>query len=89
MSEQLDELMEQLFPQPEESDEGDKLDYLIHQVFVQNQSGAELLERWKETLIMSPTVVPGSPPEVHAINEGLKTFIRNIYLTAKKVEGKL
>lgn len=65
-----------------------KLEELIHKVFKQNKAGAELLETWKEVLIMRPTVTPCSTQFQAGIAEGNKEFIRNILLTIKKVEGK-
>lgn len=65
-----------------------KLENLIHQVFEQNPQGKELLTIWKETLIMNPTVTPNSTAFQAGIAEGNKEFIRNIYLTVKKIEGK-
>lgn len=66
----------------------DRLENLIHQVFEQNQQGKELLELWKDALIMNPTVTPNSTAFQAGIAEGNKEFIRNIYLTIKNVESK-
>lgn len=65
-----------------------KVDNLIHQVFQQNKQGKELLEIWKDALIMRPTVTPNSTAFQVGIAEGNKEFIRNIYLTIKNVENK-
>jgi len=65
----------------------DKLESLIHQVFEQNQQGKELIEIWKETLIMAPTVTANSTAYQCGIAEGKKEFIRNIYLTIQKIES--
>ncbi len=65
-----------------------KVDQLIHRVFEQHGPGKELLEIWKETLIMSPTVTDHSTQFQAGIAEGKKEFIRNIYLTIKSIEGK-
>lgn len=70
----------------EQKVEGDKLDYLIHQTFAQNQSGAELLSLWSNTLMMMPTAQSNMDLIQIGINEGIKQFIRNIILTVKKVE---
>lgn len=64
-----------------------KLDQLIHRVFEQNPAGKELLEIWKEALIMQPTVTPNSTQFQAGIAEGNKEFIRNIYLTIASVES--
>lgn len=71
----------------EQKVKGDKLDYLIHQTFAQNQSGAELLSLWSNTLMMMPTAQPNMDLIQIGINEGIKEFIRNITLTVKKVEA--
>lgn len=63
------------------------LEQLIHQVFEQSPQGKQLLEIWKEALIMDPTVTPHSTQFQVGIAEGKKEFIRNIYLTIKNVEG--
>lgn len=77
--------------QPEFSDEDkkqfDRLDYLIHKTFAQTDSGKELLEYWKEHLIMSPTCTPSDNDLQIGYNEGTKSFIRNIILTIRKVEN--
>jgi len=65
----------------------DKLENLIHQVFSQNEQGKELLDIWKEALIMTPTVTANSTQFQAGIAEGRKEFIRGIYLTIKKVES--
>lgn len=65
----------------------EKLDYLIHQIFSQNEKGRELLETWKETLIMSAGADEGMDLISVGIKEGYKRFIRNIILTINRVEG--
>lgn len=65
-----------------------KIDHLIHKTFQQNESGRELLETWKQALIMTPTVTPNSTQFQAGIEEGKKEFIRKICLTIKNVEGK-
>ena len=65
---------------------GRYLDHLIHRVFEQNEQGKELITRWKESLIMNPTVHGGIDAFQAGINEGLKTFIRGILLTVDRVE---
>lgn len=64
-----------------------KVDHLIHRVFKQNEAGRELLEVWKNALIMTPTVTPNSTQFQAGIEEGKKEFIRKIHLTIKNVEG--
>lgn len=71
----------------EQENQWNRLNYLIHQVFAQNKLGAELLETWKEALIMNPTVTPNSTQFQAGIEEGKKEIIRNILLTIKKVEA--
>lgn len=63
-----------------------KLDYLIHQTFEQNESGKELLEIWKESLVMQPTAESGMDQVGIGIREGQKRFIRGILLTINRVE---
>lgn len=64
----------------------EKLDHLIHKAFVQNEHGAELLEMWKQALIMVPTVTESATQFQAGMREGEKTFIRNILLTIEKIE---
>ena len=64
----------------------EKLDILIHQTFEQHPPGKELLEIWKEALIMQPTVEAGMDQHEPGIREGQKSFIRAIILTIRKVE---
>lgn len=72
-----------------ESEEAwNKVDQLIHAVFEQNPQGKELLETWREALIMTPTVTANSTQFQAGIEEGKKEMIRNICLTIKMVEGK-
>ena len=59
---------------------------LIHQVFAQNPLGRELLEKWKQQLIMMPTVQPESTHYEVGINEGIKQFVRNLILQIDKIE---
>lgn len=73
--------------QHEEQTRGQKLDYLIHRTFAQTESGKELLELWKDSLIMRPCVTPNSTQFQAGIEEGKKEIIRNILLTIKKVEA--
>ena len=93
MDNQQNNAFDNIFPanfgMPEqETEEGKRIDYLIHQAFCQNDAGAELIALWKEILIMEPTVEPGIDPAFSAINEGKKQFIRNILLTIKRVENE-
>ena len=64
---------------------GDKLDQLIHRTF-STDSGQELLKIWAETLILMPTAQAGMDSIEIGINEGVKTFLRNLLLTMKKAE---
>lgn len=65
----------------------DKLDYLIHKTFKQSPEGYELLELWTENLLMSPSFEAGDNDLVIGHKEGVKSFIRNIILTIRKVES--
>lgn len=64
-----------------------KLDHLIHRVFMQSEEGRELLGIWEDTLIMSSGADEGMDLIGVGIREGYKRFIRNIKLTIKRVEG--
>lgn len=78
--------------QPEYTDEQkaqfDKLDYLIHKTFAQTEDGRELLKLWEDALLLNSTAQPGDDLLSIGINEGQKTFIRNIILTIRKVENE-
>jgi len=65
-----------------------RLDYLYHRVFAQNEDGAELLGLWEEHLKMSAADVNGSDAYNLGKEEGKKTFIRNVILTIRKVENE-
>jgi hypothetical protein len=65
-----------------------KLDYLIHQTFYQNEAGRELLDLWvTNALIKTPTAMVGMSELEIGIAEGQKTFIRNLLLTVDKVNN--
>ncbi len=72
--------------QRDAEDKGRKIDYLIHKTFAQSDSGSELLEVWKESLIMASTAEEGSDLVSIGIKEGMNRFIRGIILTIKRVE---
>lgn len=78
--------------QPEYTDEQkaqfNKLDYLIHKTFAQTEDGRELLNLWEDALLLNSTAQPGDDLLSIGINEGQKTFIRNIILTIRKVENE-
>ncbi|GAG59228.1 unnamed protein product, partial [marine sediment metagenome] len=38
----------------------DKNAILLHKVFIQSEEGAELLAKWKNDLLMIPTILPES-----------------------------
>jgi len=77
---------EALRQQTENESNAQRLDYLIHKVFEQTPEGKELIETWKEALIMTPTVVSGEDNKEDGIREGQKRFIRGIILTVNRVE---
>ena len=72
----------------EQKRKSERIDHLIHKVFEQTPEGKELLEIWRESLIMTPTVTEGASLETHGINEGMKRFIRNIITTIRRVENE-
>jgi hypothetical protein len=58
----------------------------LHRLFVQNEEGKALLQEWKNSLIMVPTVSANSTQFEAGINEGVKLFIRNIINQVESVE---
>ena len=62
---------------------------LLHKVFVQNEDGAELLEKWKNDLLMIPTILPESSQFGAGLTEGGKMFVRNIITQIQSVESEL
>jgi hypothetical protein len=77
---------EALRQQKDSEAKGKKLDYLIHQVFAQTEEGTELLNIWKDSLIMVPVIEPGVDMAEAGLREGFKRFIRSIILTINRVE---
>jgi hypothetical protein len=63
----------------------EKLDILIHRTFAQSEAGIELLDLWKESLMITPGLQPGMCDKEAGIIEGKKSFIRNIILTIRRV----
>jgi hypothetical protein len=67
---------------------GNERDYLIHQVFKQNEAGAKLLALWvHDALVMAPTARPGDDLLAIGLEEGKKEFIRKVLITINKIEG--
>lgn len=66
----------------------ERLDYLIHKVFQQDEAGRELLAYWKEALVMNPSALGGMDSISIGIEEGKKQFIRHIILTIKRQEAR-
>ena len=62
---------------------------LLHRVFKQSPEGAELLEKWKNDLLMIPTILPESSQFGAGLTEGGKMFIRNIIVQVQSVEQEL
>ena len=91
----FDDLLQQIDPkealkqQADREEKGRHLDYLIHKVFAQSEEGRELVGIWKESLIMTPTAEEGMDMISVGIREGLKRFLRQIYLTINRVEEGL
>jgi hypothetical protein len=90
----FDDLLNQVDPsealkqQTDMEEKGKHLDHLIHKVFAQSDEGKELLEIWKESLIMSATADDGMDMIGVGIREGQKRMIRGIVLTIRRVEGE-
>lgn len=80
------EIEDALKQQREAKAQGEKIDYLIHRVFSQNEDGRELLTIWRESLILNPVVIEGCDPASAGIKEGMNRFIRGIILTINRVE---
>lgn len=72
--------------QRDAEERGKKIDYLIHKTFAQNEHGKELLQIWKDSLIMSSTADEGADLVAIGIKEGMNRFIRGIILTINRVE---
>ena len=62
---------------------------LLHKVFVQSEDGAELLAKWRDSLMMIPTISAESTQFGAGIIEGEKTFIRNVIISIQSVEKEL
>ena len=62
---------------------------LLHQVFVQNEHGRELLAKWKNDLVMIPSIYPESSQFGAGLTEGGKMFVRNIITQTEAVEKLL
>lgn len=61
----------------------------LHRVFVQSEHGAKLLEKWKNDLIMIPSILPESSQFSAGLTEGGKMFVRNIITLIQSVESEL
>lgn len=59
---------------------------LVHKIFAQNEDGRELLARWKEFLMMTPTVHAQATQFEAGIAEGHKECIRTIIHNIKMFE---
>lgn len=89
MSNPFDELGKQPEWPEEDQKHFEKIEYLIHYLFSQNDKGKELLAIWEDYLLMNPTVAYGGENLLEVgIAEGYKQFIRNIILTIRKVENE-
>lgn len=64
----------------------DHYSQLVHRVFVQTEAGKELLDKWKDDLLMTPVANSNSTQIEVGINEGVHRFIRNIITTCKSAE---
>ncbi len=67
----------------------EKNNILLHKVFVQNADGVELLNKWRDSLIMTPSLAPESTQFEVGLNEGEKRFIRNLIISIQSVESNL
>ena len=62
---------------------------LLHRVFVQTPEGVQLLEKWKNDLVMMPSILPESTQFGAGLTEGAKMFVRNIITQVQSVEQEL
>ena len=62
---------------------------LLHKVFKQSEEGAELMAKWKDDLLMIPSVMPHYTAMEAGLMEGAKMFIRNIIIQIESVEKEL
>ena len=62
---------------------------LLHRVFVQTPEGLQLLEKWKNDLVMMPSILPESTQFGAGLTEGAKMFVRNIITQVQSVENEL
>lgn len=60
---------------------------LLHRVFVQNENGVELLDKWRNDLMMIPSILPESSQFGAGLTEGGKMFVRNIISLINSVEN--
>jgi len=67
----------------------EKASILLHKVFVQSEAGAELLDKWKNDLVMMPSILPESTQFSAGLTEGAKMFVRNIITQVQSVEKDL
>ncbi len=67
----------------------EKNNILLHKVFVQTEAGVELLNKWRDSLIMTPTLSAESTQFEAGLNEGEKRFIRNLITSIQSVEQNL
>jgi len=87
-SSSLDEWVDQGVKATEEFERAiEKNAILIHKVFAQSDAGKELLQKFKEDLIMVPTLSPHSTQFEAGMNEGMKQFVRNIITQINTVES--
>ena len=61
--------------------------HLLHKVFMQNEHGKELLSKWRDSLIMTPTLEGQSTQFEAGLNEGEKRFIRNLIVAIQSAEN--
>jgi hypothetical protein len=71
-----------------QQEEGQALDRLIHQTFVQTESGRRLLAIWKRALITNPVLRAGEAHDPYDIGhaQGTLDWIRHIIITCENVD---
>jgi len=66
----------------------DKINGLIHRVFIQNEDGKKLLEYWVNEFVLSPSIQPQFTQFEAGLTEGGKNFVRRILLAIHKAEHR-
>jgi hypothetical protein len=86
----IDSFLDEGMKQKEAFDKlADENAVLLHRVFAQTPEGIELLAKWKNELIMLPSILPESTQFGAGLTEGMKAFVRNVIVQVQSVEQEL